>query len=104
MKPLIALTCLAFCNILQAEKPNIIFIMADDLGYGDLSCYGSKTIQTPHIDKLAEQGLKCNDFHTNGTVCSPTRAALFTGRYQQRCGISGVVTAKGHRDKIRPVV
>ena len=101
MKHLItlSLTCLAITATNAAEKPNIIFIMADDLGYGDLSCYGSKTIQTPHLDKLAAEGLKCTDFHTNGTVCSPTRAALFTGRYQQRCGISGVVTAKGHRDK-----
>ena len=79
------------------DKPNIIFIMADDLGYSDISCYGSKTIHTPHIDKLAETGVKCTDFHSNGVVCSPTRAALMTGLYQQRTGITGVVTAKNHR-------
>lgn len=78
-------------------KPNIIFIMADDLGYADISCYGSKTINTPHIDKLASTGVKCTDYHSNGAVCSPTRAALMTGRYQQRSGIPGVVTAKSHR-------
>jgi arylsulfatase A-like enzyme len=78
-----------------AERPNIILIMADDLGYGDISCYGSKKIRTPNIDALARGGLKFMDYHSNCPVCSPTRAALLTGRYQQRCGIEGVVYAKG---------
>lgn len=77
--------------------PNIIVIMADDLGYGDLGCYGHATLATPHIDDLAARGLLFRDFHSNGVNCSPTRAALMTGRYQQRSGISGVVTAKSHR-------
>ena len=84
-------------GVQASRKPNIIFIMADDLGYGDISCYGSKTIQTPHIDKLASTGVKCTDYHSNGTVCSPTRAALMTGRYQQRSGVPGVITARAHR-------
>jgi len=79
------------------ERPNIIVIMADDLGYGDLGCYGSRIIKTPNIDALAEGGMKFTDYHSNGPVCSPTRAALLTGRYQQRCGIEGVVTAAKHR-------
>jgi len=79
------------------SKPNIIYIMADDMGYADISSYGSKTINTPHIDKLASTGVKCTDYHSNGAVCSPTRAALMTGRYQQRAGIPGVITAKNHR-------
>jgi arylsulfatase A-like enzyme len=69
--------------------------MADDLGYGDVGCYGSKTIKTPNIDSLAEGGMKFTDYHSNCPVCSPTRAALLTGRYQQRAGIEGVVYAKG---------
>ncbi|PQV50211.1 arylsulfatase A-like enzyme [Jejuia pallidilutea] len=73
--------------------------MADDMGYGDLSCYGSSFINTPHLDKMAAEGIKFTDFHANGPVCSPTRAALLTGKYQQRVGIDGVVTAKHHRDK-----
>jgi len=81
----------------QRRKPNIIIILADDLGYGDISCYGHKTIRTPHVDALAAGGLKFTDFHSNGAVCSPTRAALLTGRYQQRCGVTGVVTARRHR-------
>ncbi len=71
--------------------------MADDLGYGDIGCYGSTAIATPHLDALAAGGVTFKDFHANGPVCSPTRAALLTGRYQQRCGIEGVVTAKSHR-------
>jgi arylsulfatase A-like enzyme len=77
------------------ERPNIILIMADDLGYGDIGCYGSKIIKTPNIDALAKGGTKFTDYHSNGAVCSPTRAALLTGRYQQRCGIEGVIYAKG---------
>jgi arylsulfatase A len=83
----------------HAAPPNIILIMADDLGYGDIGCYGSKRNPTPNLDALAKQGMKFTDYHSNGSVCSPTRAALMTGRYQQRVGISGVVTAKRHRDK-----
>ncbi|TKJ33820.1 MAG: hypothetical protein CEE38_19550 [Planctomycetes bacterium B3_Pla] len=78
-----------------AGKPNIILIMADDLGYGDVGCYGSKTIKTSNIDALAKGGMKFTDYHSNCPVCSPTRAALLTGRYQQRAGIEGVVYAKG---------
>ncbi|MEA3225330.1 MAG: sulfatase-like hydrolase/transferase, partial [Planctomycetota bacterium] len=77
------------------ERPNVIVIMADDLGYGDIGCYGSTKIKTPHIDALARGGMKFTDYHSNCPVCSPTRAALLTGRYQQRCGIEGVVYAKG---------
>ena len=76
-------------------KANIIMIMADDLGYGDIGCYGNTTIKTPNLDTLAAGGMKFTDFHSNGAVCSPTRAALLTGRYQQRCGIEGVIYAKG---------
>jgi len=77
------------------DRPNIILIMADDLGYGDISCYGSTKINTPNIDMLAGGGMKFTDYHSNCPVCSPTRAALLTGRYQQRAGIEGVIYAKG---------
>lgn len=72
--------------------PNFVIIMADDLGYGDLSCFGNDRYETPNLDKLAAGGLKFTDFHSNGNVCSPTRAALMTGRYQQRAGVPGVIT------------
>jgi len=77
------------------DRPNIILIMADDLGYGDISCYGSTKISTPNIDALARGGMKFTDYHSNCPVCSPTRAALLTGRYQQRAGIEGVIYANG---------
>jgi arylsulfatase A-like enzyme len=89
--------CAAFTGGGWGEKPNIILIMADDLGYGDLGCCGSEIIRSPNIDALACEGMKFTDYHSNGAVCSPTRAALLTGRYQQRAGIEGVVTAKSHR-------
>jgi len=81
----------------ETERPNIILIMADDLGYGDIGCYGNERIKTPNIDALARGGMRFTDYHSNGPVCSPTRAALLTGRYQQRAGIEGVVTAAKHR-------
>lgn len=71
----------------QAEgRPNIVMILADDLGYGDLGCYGHPRAKTPSIDALARQGVRCTQHYSNGTECSPTRTALLTGRYQQRAG------------------
>lgn len=78
-----------------AHRPNIILIMADDLGYGDLGCFGRRDIETPHVDALARQGLTFTDYHANGPVCSPTRAALMTGRYPQRSRHEGVIFANG---------
>lgn len=73
------------------EKPNIIFILADDLGYGDLSAYGAKDIQTPHIDKLAKNGIKFTRAYANSTVCSPSRASILTGNYPDLVGVPGVI-------------
>lgn len=93
----IRITLLAFITVLtsqvDAAKPNFVIIMADDLGYGDISCYGNKRIHTPAIDSLAKHGLRFTDFHSSGAVCSPTRAGLMTGRYQQRAGVPGVIVA-----------
>jgi len=72
-------------------RPNIVLIVIDDLGYGDLGSYGNPSHRTPHLDRLAAQGLRFTDFHTNGAVCSPTRAALLTGQYQQRSGIENAI-------------
>ncbi len=77
------------------KRPNIIIILADDLGYGGLSCYGNDSINTPYLDFLAENGIRFTDFHSNASVCTPTRAALLTGRYQQRSGLEGVIYARG---------
>jgi len=77
-----------------AGKPNVVVILADDLGYGDLGCYGATRLRTPHVDQLAREGLRLTDFHSNGAVCSPTRAGLLTGRYQQRSGIEEALSER----------
>ena len=79
-------------------KPNIVFIMADDLGYGDLGCYGHDTNETPYIDALAAGGLRFTDFHSSGPMCTPTRAATLTGLYQQRFGEKFDAAISGVRD------
>lgn len=75
------------------SPPNIVFIFADDLGYGDLSSFGSTTISTPRIDSLAEDGIRLTDFYSASPVCSPSRASLLTGRYPSRMGIRHVFMA-----------
>ena len=75
----------------DATLPNVLLIMADDLGYGDLSCYGGTDIKTPHLDKLMSEGMRFNQFYANCCVCAPTRAALLSGRYPEFVGIPGVV-------------
>ncbi|HUG20300.1 MAG TPA: sulfatase-like hydrolase/transferase, partial [Planctomycetaceae bacterium] len=92
----VTLSCLllfvgAFSNLHAADQPNILLILADDLGYGDLSCYGATDLKSPHVDALAKQGLKFTNFYANCPVCSPTRAALLTGRYQEMVGVPGVI-------------
>src|SRR6266498_589480 len=63
------------------RKPNIIFILADDLGYGDLGCYGQKRIKTPNLDKLAAEGMRFTQCYAGSTVCAPSRCSLMTGRH-----------------------
>ena len=79
--------------------PNFIVILADDLGYGDLGCYGNEANRTPHLDRLAAEGLRFTDFHSNGAMCSPTRAALLTGLYQQRFGRQFESALSGRRGR-----
>jgi arylsulfatase A len=75
-------------NIASAQRhPNIVFIYADDMGYGDLGCYGSKAIKTPNIDRMAAEGLRLTAFYSVSPICTPSRAALMTGRYAARMGI-----------------
>jgi arylsulfatase A len=76
-----------------ARPPNVIFILADDLGYGDLQCYGS-TIRTPNLDRMAADGIRFTDFYSANSLCSPSRAALMTGRYPTRVGVPRVLQPK----------
>jgi len=75
----------------KIEKPNILLIFTDDQGYHDVSYYGTKDIRTPYIDQIAASGMRFDNFYANAPVCSPTRAALLTGRYQDYVGVPGVI-------------
>jgi len=83
----------------ETAPPNFVIIMADDMGYADASCYGNKAYKMPALKQLAREGMRFTDFHSSGTVCSPTRAGLLTGRYQQRAGIPGVVNADFNQNR-----
>jgi arylsulfatase A-like enzyme len=72
-----------------AERPNLIWVMADDLGYGDLGCYGQKVIQTPHLDQMARDGLRFTRFYAGATVCAPSRSVLMTGQHQGHTRVRG---------------
>jgi arylsulfatase A-like enzyme len=74
-----------------ARRPNVLLILVDDLGYGDLGCYGSREVRTPNLDRLAKDGVRLTDCYAAAPVCSPTRAALITGRYPQRAGFEWVI-------------
>lgn len=73
------------------KKPNILIILADDLGYNDLNCFGAKDLRTPNIDAIINSGIRFSNFYANSSVCSPTRAALLTGKYPELTGVPGVI-------------
>lgn len=84
------LAALLCCPAAAADpKPNVVLILADDLGYGDLGCYGNTKYKTPHIDRLAREGARLTSFYAPVPFCAPTRASLLTGRYPPRCGLTG---------------
>ena len=97
---LLALLIVSCGADVKLSRPNIVLIMADDLGYGGIGCYGNKTINTPNLDYLSNNGIKFTDFHSNGSVCTPTRVALLTGNYQQRSGMEGVIYVRGETRKL----
>jgi len=87
---LVLFLCWGFIGAAE-EHPNVVIILVDDLGWGDLSCYGGPNIQTPHIDTLARDGMRFTQFRANSSVCSPSRAALLSGMYPDRAGVPGVI-------------
>lgn len=87
--PLLWCLTIALCAA-EPDRPNVVIIYADDLGYGDLGCFGADDIATPHIDRIAREGVKFTDFYSASPICTPSRAALLTGRIPQRMGIVGV--------------
>ena len=85
----------------QERRPNVVLIMTDDMGYGDLPSYGGTDIRTPNIDRLVREGVRLTDFYANGATCTPTRAGLITGRYQQRFELEAPLGAAGPADSVR---
>ena len=90
----IFILCTGFIGTAFASQPNIIFVLTDDLGYGDLGCYGSEFIETPHLDRMAEQGVRCTSFRVAANICTPSRIAYLTGSYPQRAGLSTGISPK----------
>lgn len=103
------ITCLMLCLFVglpaiasNDRQPNIVVILADDLGWQDMAMYDG-WVKTPHLEAMAREGMRFTDFHTNSSVCSPTRAAFLTGRYQQRVGIVDVIVGSREPDQgLRP--
>ena len=97
MKRLILCVLCAFgLSTFAADQPNILLILADDLGYGDVGCYNAQSkVSTPHLDRLAREGIRFTDAHSPSTVCTPTRYSLLTGRMAFRLNYRGVFTGVG---------
>ena len=76
-------------------RPNVVLIITDDMGWADIGSYGAPDVRTPHIDSLARDGVKLTDFYANGVLCTPTRAGLMSGRYQQRYGLENALPNEG---------
>ena len=96
--------CIAFLSVISvpaSQKPNILFIMADDLGWMDLACQGNKLVETPHLDRLAKQGMRFTSAYAAAPVCSPTRCAVLTGQAPARIGLTthlpGMYSPKDNR-------
>lgn len=86
------------------ERPNVIFILADDMGYSGVQCYGGDGIPSPAVDWLAQNGIVCTDYHVNAPVSSPTRVSIMTGRYQQRAGLNHIYSEVDSLDGLDPEV
>lgn len=97
---LLLCTTLFPISLLADDRPNILVILCDDLGYGDLECYGHPHIKTPHLNKLAAEGIRFTDFYSAAPVCSPSRVGLLTGRSPNRAGVYDWIPAAG--DQPRP--
>ena len=93
---MLLISCRSSENSFYQNSPNIVFIFADDLGYGDLSSYGATDISTPNIDFIADNGIKFTDFYSVSSVCTPSRAGMLTGRLPQRYGLNGVLFPDSH--------
>lgn len=94
----LAISAVSACGAGGGDRPNIVILFADDLGYGDLGCYGNAKIRTPSLDRMAAEGMRFTDFYSAAEVCTPSRAALLTGRYPVRSGLCHDQFRVLHRD------
>ena len=99
-------SCQTTNKVEQLQKPNVIFIMADDMGYADAGCYGQKLIQTPNIDKLAKEGMRFTQAYSGSSVCAPARSVLMTGmhtghtRIRGNFGLGGILGLGGNEGRV----
>lgn len=99
---LVVLSWLAACVVAQEKQPNFVLIFTDDQGYQDVGCYGSPDIATPNLDRMAREGMRFTDFYSGAPVCSASRAALLTGSYCDRVGVTGVFFPNRKRQGLHP--
>ena len=101
MKLLLTLLFQAFFvqSLMSASRPNIILVFIDDMGWGDFSCFGNESAKTPHIDRLAKEGIRFEQFYVNSPICSPSRTAISTGQYPQRWRITSYLSNRNHNDQ-----
>ena len=100
MKPIIFfIATILICSNATAKKPNYILVFIDDMGWGDFSCFGNEHAKTPHIDGLAEEGIRFEQFYVNSPICSPSRTAISTGQYPQRWRITSYLSRRKHNQE-----
>jgi uncharacterized sulfatase len=102
-KSLLLALFLAPVTLLAAQRPNFLFVLIDDMGYADLSCYGQKAIETPNIDRMAKEGIRFTQFYVNSPICSPSRTALMTGQFPARWRITSYLASRAE-NKARGIV
>ena len=95
MKTIALLFALTICSLAENKKPNFVFILADDLGIMDMSVEGSTLHETPHIDSIANEGMRFTEGYSTCQVCSPSRASILTGKYPVNHGITDYIGAPG---------
>lgn len=84
---------------IQADRPNVVLVFIDDMGWGDFSCFGNKEAETPNVDRLAKEGIRFEQFYVNSPICSPSRTAISTGQYPQRWKITSYLSNRDHNTK-----
>ena len=95
MRPVVLIALLLWSvDSFADDRPNIIVIFADDLGYNDLGCFGATEIETPHLDRMAKEGRRFTDFYSAGPTCTPSRAGLLTGCYPVRAGFGDAIAVQ----------